>query len=164
MNKKTILIVVAIFIVIIVAIVAAPWNSGGSQNTLNQGTVQENNQIIAPPAGNTQNTVSGSASKPAAGQSQPQIAKDGAYIINYENSGFNPENLIVSVGKMVRFINNSGKAMRVYSKLQDNLHSSFNQSVTVGKGGVYNFLFTDKGLWEYYNLNAPADAGSIVVY
>jgi plastocyanin len=86
------------------------------------------------------------------------------YFVSYEDSGFNPKDFKIPVGNSARFINNSNKAMRIYSKSQETPYHFLNQSFSVGKGGIYNFNFTLKGLWEFYNLNNPSDKGSITVY
>lgn len=86
------------------------------------------------------------------------------YFVNYEDKGFNPKDFKIPVGNSARFINNSNKAMRIYSKNQATPYHYLNQSFSVGKGEIYNFNFTIKGFWEFYNLNNPNDSGSITVY
>lgn len=86
------------------------------------------------------------------------------YFVSYEDNGFNPKDFKIPVGNSARFINNSNKAMRVYSKNQDMPYHVLNQSSSIGKGEIYNFNFTTKGFWEFYNLNNPNDKGSITVY
>ena len=98
--------------------------------------------------------------------SQTIIQHHGVYVyfVNYEDNGFNPKDFKIPVGNSARFINNSNKALRIYSKSQDTPYRFLNQSFSIGKGGIYNFNFTIKGFWEFYNLNNPNDKGSITVY
>lgn len=86
------------------------------------------------------------------------------YFVNYENDGFKPKNFAISVGNSAHFINNSNKALRVWSKNQSAPYNVLNQTSSIGKGEVYNFNFTARGVWEFYNLNNPNDTGSITVY
>ena len=113
----------------------------------------------------TATQVTPTASKPATGSSLPRITKDGIYIINYLPSGFVPRTLEVPIGKSVRFVNNSGKAMRISSTDTTNnpVYNAFNQSKTVGQGGIYEYTFTDKGIFGYRNLNNPVDQGVVTI-
>jgi len=105
------------------------------------------------------------APKTAGTQPLPRVASDGTYLIYYLPSGFSPKTLEIAVGKSVRFVNNSGKAMRVSSTDPSNnpVFNSFNQSKTVGQGGTYEYTFTDRGSFTYANYNNPADSGAVVV-
>ncbi len=86
------------------------------------------------------------------------------YFVSYENSGFKPKKFEISVGNSAHFINNSDKALRIWSKNQNAPYNVLNQTSSIGKGEVYNFNFNIKGFWEFYNLNNPKDTGSITVY
>ncbi len=95
---------------------------------------------------------------------KPAMTKEGSYIIYYENSGFKPSTLTIKVGKGVRFINNSTRTMLVYSTNQkEAVYASLNESKSVGKGGIYNYVFTTPGTYGYYNFNNPRDIGVIIV-
>lgn len=94
-----------------------------------------------------------------------RTTKEGIYLINYLKSGFVPSALEIPIGKSVRFVNNSGKAMRISSADTTNnpIYNAFNQSKTVGQGGIYEYTFTDKGVFSYRNINNPGDQGAITV-
>lgn len=95
----------------------------------------------------------------------PAVTADGIYLVYYNPSGFSPRTLEIPLGKSVRFVNNSGKAMRISSS--DNTDSpvfaALNQSKTVGQGGVYEYTFIYKGSYSYNNINNPADQGVVIV-
>lgn len=126
---------------------------------------EENNNVSAPQIPETGSPPSPAASKApaAAPTNQPTIARDGAYIVSYENNGFNPQGLAIPSGKTVRFINNSNKALFVYSSEQDPAHN-LSQSQSMGKGKTYDFAFSSKGIWQFYNRNYPSHTGTIVTY
>lgn len=92
------------------------------------------------------------------------MTPDGLYIISYTNSGFSPATLTIKKGKGVRFINNSDKAMRVFADDKNSqIFGSLSQSKTVGRGGTYDFTFTQAGNWAYHNANNTADRGTVLV-
>lgn len=92
------------------------------------------------------------------------MTKDGLYIINYTDRGFSPTMLTLTKGKGVHFVNNSNKALRVFSDLpNDRIYGAITQSKTIGKGGTYDFTFNDVGNWGYYNANYPSHRGTVVV-
>lgn len=86
------------------------------------------------------------------------------YFVSYENNGFQPKDFEIPVGNSARFVNNSNKAMRIWSKNQSAPYNVLNQPSSLGKGQFYTFNFTTRGIWEFYNLNNPNDKGSITVY
>lgn len=147
--------------VIVVLIMAYYWWGKGSDMPTDSSISNSSGDVVketstSKPSGTTQtkSTVTNSA-----------IAKDGAYVINYKPAGFSPSMIEVPPGKSVRFVNNSGKAMRIGSTDSTNnpIYNAFNQSKTVGQGGVYEYTFTDKGNYSYRNINNPGDQGVVIV-
>ena len=95
---------------------------------------------------------------------QPIFTSSGAYLITYNSSGFKPAELTISAGKSVHFVNNSNSAMRIAPVDSSNPpYYSFAQSKSVGKGGTFDFLFSVKGAYRYFNENNPLHAGIITV-
>ena len=94
----------------------------------------------------------------------PIIVKNGSYLVSYKNSGFTPVTLTIKRGKSVSFVNNSDKAMSITAVDQNsNVYRQLNQEQSVGRGGTYDFTFTDPGIWVYTNRNNPAVRGTIIV-
>lgn len=96
----------------------------------------------------------------------PTINKVGdAYVVYYTNNGFSPKQSQVPRGKLVKFINNSDRALLIISDdVNINGHNELNQSKSIGRGGVYTFNFTYTGLWTFHNENYKSHVGNIVVY
>ncbi|OGD68206.1 hypothetical protein A2996_02375 [Candidatus Campbellbacteria bacterium RIFCSPLOWO2_01_FULL_34_15] len=93
------------------------------------------------------------------------ITPEGVYLIYYYKSGFSPNDLTIKRGTSVRFINKSSTSMRVFATDQSDLfHKQLNQSQTVGYDGVYEYTFTQVGLWEYTNATNNIHLGKILVY
>src|SRR3989344_3892538 len=97
--------------------------------------------------------------------SLPTMTKDGIYLVYYTNSGFSPSSLQISQKSTVRFVNNSSKAMRIFAENRDDSkYYSLDQPISVSKGSAYDYVFTNTGIWFYYNKNNSGDRGSITVY
>ena len=56
--------------------------------------------------------------------------------------------VLIEQGNSVKFVNWSGRAMRIISYPEDAYHS-FAQSTSVGNGGTFVFSFTRSGRFEY---------------
>lgn len=171
-NKLTIaLIAVIVFLIGYIVWIQRPLTSErtGPPIPIQSETVTTTN--TAAPAAPTKSPGT-SASKPtpktttstAVKSQAPSMTKDGLYIISYTDRGFSPATLQLTKGKGVHFINNSNKAMRIFSDLpNDRIYGAITQSKTVGKGGTYDFVFNDAGNWGYYNANNSSDRGTVVV-
>ena len=95
----------------------------------------------------------------------PTITPAGVYVIYYYKTGFSPNDLKIKRGTSVRFINKSSTSMRVFAVDQSDLfHKQLNQSKTVGYDGIYDYTFTQVGLWEYMNATSEGHRGKILVY
>jgi plastocyanin len=80
-------------------------------------------------------------------------------------SGFSPATVTVTVGQTVRFVNGTDGTMRIYSvtNLGSPIYPGFDQGKSVGRGGVYDFLFNKSGTWGYYNLNGNSAVTGTVI-
>jgi plastocyanin len=82
----------------------------------------------------------------------------------YTEKGFDPFTLEIKKGQPVRFINLSSRAMRISGEIRGvENYKGLEQMVSLGRGGFYDFAFTQKGVWGYKNLNNEADRGVVVV-
>lgn len=93
----------------------------------------------------------------------PSVKTD--YTIKYTKNGFEPQTLRVKLGQSVRFLNEGSSTMWVAAARSPNSTElgELNQGRSVGQGGFYDFTFSRKGTFVYYNLNNKAHAGAIAV-
>lgn len=165
MNKRNAIIVV----IVVFAIVYGVFLRGSRTPTNSDmnGPSQEQGQEYATTTIST--TVTIPVKKTTSIISAPKmtsvtILKDGSYLVSYTDRGFVPSSLEIKTGKSVHFVNNSNKAMSLTTTDPDNqVYGEFNQSKTVGKGGIYDFTFLQPGLWNYVNRNNQGDKGVVVV-
>lgn len=93
------------------------------------------------------------------------IAPDGAFIVRLTDDGFVPKILQIQQMSVVRFINDSDKAMRIFADEDINqTHISIKQPKSVGRGETYDVRFTRAGVWFYNNQNLQVDVGNITVF
>lgn len=147
----------------IIVIAAAIYFFGSKRSeapTVAEGnTATTTSETAAPPPKSAKSSSSGSQSAV-----YPTMAKDGSYLVTYDNSGFHPKSLSIVRGKSVRFVNNSTKAMRIGSTDTTNpVPQALSQPKTVGKGGVYDYTFNDAGVYNYANMNNTTDKGTVEV-
>lgn len=160
MNSKNLSIVG----VLVVLVMAYYWWGKGEEAMPSENVITEKSDEVPKTTSGTK--TSGAVTGITGGvPTNVAVYKDGAYVINYRSSGFSPNYLEIPAGKSVRFVNVSGKAMRISSSDTTNnpVYNAFNQSKTVGQGGIYEYTFTDKGTYSYRNINNPGDQGSIIV-
>lgn len=116
-------------------------------------------------ATSTNKTTTTSTKNTTTSTKTPTITPDGVYLIYYYKTGFSPNDLTIKRGTSVRFINKSSTSMRIFATDQSDLfHKQLNQSQTVGYDGVYEYTFTQVGLWEYTNATNNIHLGKILVY
>lgn len=99
---------------------------------------------------------------------QEQIAAQGGMgmeTVSYTNDGFRPAKLIVPVGTMVEFVNQSDSEMWVASNIHPSheILPTFDQFKGVAKGKSYMYTFDKKGTWPYHDHINPALEGVITV-
>lgn len=163
MIKKYILATVAILLAVWVGFFFGNKSANAPESPVNGEVEQVATTTPAVQQVPAQKTITTTVA-PKTTTSMPAIAKDGSYLVYYTNKGFSPSPLTIKVGKSVRFVNNSSKAMSLTSTSVDSqAQSEFNQEKTVGQGGVYDFTFMSAGTWGYMNRNNKADLGTVIV-
>ena len=99
---------------------------------------------------------------------QTRVKENGVYVttVSYTADGFVPPIVYINHGESVRFINKNEDSMRIASNQYQSttLYSGFGQEKTVGINGTYEFIFNQKGVWGYNNLNSiPRSYGIVYV-
>ncbi len=86
-------------------------------------------------------------------------------VVKYNDSGFTPENIEVSAGQVVRFVNESTGNMWVASDNHPThkIMPEFDNKKAVSAGESYEFTFTKVGEWAYHNHVKPSAVGTVVV-
>lgn len=158
------------YILAVVAIVLAVWvgfffgkKAAVAPNAPVESTAEVSKDTVIPSTQKTTSVTQTTTPKKTT-TSAPAMTKEGYYLVSYSNNGFVPGILTINVGKSVRFVNNSSKAMSLVSIDPDShVYGEFNQGKTVGSGGIYDFTFLTAGTWGYINRNNPSDRGTIIV-
>lgn len=104
-----------------------------------------------------------------------------AATITYTDTGFSPENITVSVGDTVRFVNNSSHGMWVgsddhpththYDGTSTREHcadgaattDTFDQCTSSPSGTTWEYTFTKAGTWGYHNHSRSGNTGTVTV-
>ncbi len=107
---------------------------------------------------------------PPAAQTAPSYA-----VITYDGRNFSPNEITITLGGTVRFLNLSDEDMWIASDLHP-IHSgyqvkdskncsgwAFDMCESVGKGGAWNFTFERAGKFGFHNHMRAADNGRIIV-
>ncbi len=84
--------------------------------------------------------------------------------VEYTETGFNPQNLTVSVGAKVTWTNNSGASLQV-SSAPHPVHTDFpalNQN-SIDDGESVSFVFEEVGTYKYHNHLNASHFGSVTV-
>lgn len=101
---------------------------------------------------------------------EPDLAthdEDGNIIVRYTTYGFDPKRVNIYTGDGVHFINTN--ILPMWVKAVDDPrkdyaeYASMNQGRSASQGGSYIFTFTEKGSWNYYNVNNEEHGGSVRV-
>lgn len=101
--------------------------------------------------------------KNSAGTNPPPADKaSGENTVAYTNSGFAPDNLAVTVGTTVTFIDRSDNTMWVGSNPHP-VHTDYSAFDQLKTGGNYTFTFTKTGTYNYHNHLFPAHTGVVTV-
>ncbi len=133
----------------------------------------------AVPASDIATTTDASAvDTPAKTQSAPALTTSGAgartfekgvYVttVYFTNQGFVPQNITITHGEEVRFVNKTTLTMRVGSQVAANSSSTFYSAISdpraEPKGGTYQISFTQPGVWSYYSMTGDPYAGVVTV-
>ncbi len=88
-------------------------------------------------------------------------------LVTYGDRGFTPSVIRIDRGTSVRFLNASGKALRVsphtdaaYAKVAS---KEFTASKSIKIGDSFEVSVGAPGVWAYTNLNSPGDIGIVIV-
>jgi len=98
--------------------------------------------------------------------SGPELTITPVASVVYGNSGFSPERLTIKAGTIVVFKNESGlNPMWVASDIHPThkLLPDFDQLQGANKGTVYEYTFTQTGVWAYHNHLSPLHGGAVTV-
>lgn len=158
-KEKTIIILLIAFILI-----------GGTAVLIFLPDLTANQNIPTIPPRNDGGYQAVSTTKPTASETLKKasisyLGRDGVYVVQYTDTGFKPTTIQIPKGKSVRFINMSGKSLRIFTDaVNDPKFTVLNESKSIGKGGTYTFSFDLAGLWAYHNENNVSDHANIVVY
>ncbi len=88
-------------------------------------------------------------------------------LVTYSNRGFTPSVIRIDRGTSVRFLNASGKALRIAphtdTAYSTNASKDFIASKSIKIGESFEVSVVDTGVWGYTNLNSPGDVGVAIV-
>ena len=169
-NKGYVWLVVILVIGVVLAII---WSRGGPSNTTDPLVSDTNKVSNIEPAGEVKAepvvtkpvaTKQVTTPKAPSSTSLPSMTATGEYYIRYYSTGFSPARITVPLGKSVHFVNLGQAAMKITPVDNVNTpYASFKQSKSVGNGGVFNYTFTQRGVYSYYNSNNKSHVGIITV-
>ena len=149
--KNNTLIIIGLILIIIVCALFINASQSGTPTT----------QIPSDTTSTTKTTKTTVVTKTST-DNQPVPQTVSGYVVYYTDKGFSPAAIQVPQGQLVKFINNSSKALLIVA--DTNAPSELNESKSIGRGGVYTFNFTYAGVWAFHNADYPSDHGNIVVY
>ena len=93
----------------------------------------------------------------------------GVYVttVYFTSQGFVPQNITITHGEEIRFVNKTTLTMRVGSQTAANSSSTFYSTISdpkaEPKGGTYQISFTQPGVWSYYSMTGDPYAGVVTV-
>lgn len=88
----------------------------------------------------------------------------GAVVVRYNGSAFAPNNVIITHGEAVHFVNDSGVALNLSpADTVNQPYATFDQNKSIGLGGSYDYTFNEVGSYAYFNQNKKTDTGTITV-
>lgn len=105
------------------------------------------------------------STKPPLAQTRVKEGTKYVTIVTVSDAGFSPSNFMVYPGETVRFVNKDQQSMRIIGDTADGLlpYPGFDQTKSVGKGGTYQFIFSQLGAWGFINQYNPTHPSLIVV-
>ncbi len=150
---------------VIVVIIIIVYILSGYTNTLNSPEAPVLDTVVGGKSTGTSSGVVSTQPKTTTSSKTSATNTNSEYVVYYTDNGFSPKQFQVPTGHLVKFINNSNKALMILADDTNNAtQSELNQSKSIGRGGVYTFNFTITGVWSFHNANYPAHHGNIVVY
>lgn len=91
----------------------------------------------------------------------------GEVLVVYSDKGFTPGVLKITRGASIRFLNASGKALRIAPQIDPaystTAYRGFEASSSIRKGESFQISVTLPGVWGYRNLNDPGSIGVVIV-
>jgi plastocyanin len=113
----------------------------------------------------TNNGETSSVSKPPTNNTVTPTTK-ADLLITYTDKGFTPQRSTIKAGQIVRFLNlNSSKSLWVAAASGPSGFplTEFNEGRSIGNYGTYDYTFSKRGTYVYYNVNFKNDVGLIAV-
>ena len=96
-----------------------------------------------------------------AGQAVEEASESNAYMVEYTDSGFAPENIVIQKGDTVRWIDSSNRELLVTTEYSSMCPvEGFSSCETVTD---YNHTFNEDGRYVYRNSNKLNDQATITV-
>jgi plastocyanin len=146
--------------------VEAPDETIPSAIDTTTGTTSSKSPMVPAVTTKPKTSVSGSSAVPTSRAPLPTASPSkGIVTVIYAVDGFKPALLEIPRGQSVRFINRSGTSMRLVANTDGGQrpYPGFDQSKTVGPGGVYDFSFTLTGSWGYRNQYDGVHIATVIV-
>lgn len=115
-----------------------------------------------------QPTLATSPSSIVSEQNPPPTPKNNAVTVNYDNNGFSPQNIEITKGTTVNFINKSDIPLWVASDPHPahTDYPEFDTPKVTGDlprlGEDFSFTFEKTGIWKYHSHTASGDGGPLV--
>ncbi len=169
MAKNTFLIIV-LLVVVFAGVVWFLGKRGGEEISSPQPTPTPTQLPVSPTPTPTSSLVGSPVQTPA----PTPIPK--TVVINMTDSGFNPAEMTINAGDIVRFVNQGNQARwpasgihpthDLYPKKGGCISSSFDACRGLSKGESFSFTFTFKGTWPFHDhLNPfnPSLKGKVIV-
>lgn len=108
----------------------------------------------------------------------PSSQKSADVTVEYQEGGFVPETITVSIGSTVAWQNSVGRPMWVASdphpahtdlegfdqqRVINRVTPPFSTAAHAHGEGIYEYTFTKPGIWKYHNHLSPQHRGTITV-
>jgi len=170
------------WIIVIVVVLGGIFFLAGSNETLDEETLDENGEVVSkvPALGNEDvNEMMVNEESPEGGDSVIPEADGGgvkpANVVEYTNNGFIPNEIEIARGESVKFVNNSTKDMWVGSAMHpthsvypektadDCLGSTFDQCERGAPDTSWEFTFNSVGEHGYHNHVRSSHWGKVIV-
>jgi len=97
------------------------------------------------------------------------VARDttGTTVVTYSDKGFSPFIVEIEAGESIKFVNESNDALWLtangHPTAADQFYPEFDSGKSLKRDESYSFVFNNKGVWGYKNLNNEEHLGTIVV-
>jgi len=150
--KKLIIGLVSVGVLVLIVWLLWPMAEVPGDNVLNDEVAEEESDIDSEEV----------ELEPANGVNDANDVADDLVTVSYDNNGFSPAEVVVSLGTTVVFENNSDRDMWVGSDPHPT-HTDLPAFDQRQSGDSYQFTFERLGQWGYHNHLFPAHVGVVVV-